>query len=244
MINYAHNGASEYAPENTKSAFYLALLQGANGIETAVRRCASGELVLFCESELDSVSNGSGTVCERSLEDLKKLHISGNCPTLFYDTILTLREFLECFASYPISFALEIKEADLEKDILAMVREFGIADRTTITSFEFEFLKKVKEIDPSIRIGWLTELPEEKDLQALLAIGGEEICPHTKQITAENFYHWKEMGLSVCAWGMKGVRFMKNLYNLGVDAMSLKYPDRFCEYQGYMLSNDMIQKGE
>ena len=34
MINYAHRGASEYAPENTFSSFYLGLLQGANGIET------------------------------------------------------------------------------------------------------------------------------------------------------------------------------------------------------------------
>lgn len=34
MINYAHRGASEYAPENTVSSFYMGLQQGANGIET------------------------------------------------------------------------------------------------------------------------------------------------------------------------------------------------------------------
>lgn len=34
MINYAHRGASEYAPENTLSSFYMGLSQGANGIET------------------------------------------------------------------------------------------------------------------------------------------------------------------------------------------------------------------
>ena len=38
MINYAHRGASEYAPENTLSSFYLGMLQGANGIETDVQR--------------------------------------------------------------------------------------------------------------------------------------------------------------------------------------------------------------
>ena len=46
MINYAHRGASEYAPENTLSAFYLGLLQGANGIETDVQRTKDGQLVL------------------------------------------------------------------------------------------------------------------------------------------------------------------------------------------------------
>ena len=38
MINYAHRGASEYAPENTLSSFYLGLQQGANGIETDVQK--------------------------------------------------------------------------------------------------------------------------------------------------------------------------------------------------------------
>ena len=175
---------------------------------------------------------------------IEKLHITGSCPTLFYDTVMTLREFLECFASYPVSFAIELREADLEQDVLELIREFGISSRTTLTSFEFEYLKKVKEIDPSIRIGWLTELPEEEDVQALLKIGGEEICPHTKQITAENLSHWKELGLSVRAWGMKGKRFLKLLYDLGVDGMSVNFPDRFCEYNGYILSNEKIQKGE
>ena len=47
MINYAHRGASEYAPENTLSSFYLGLLQGANGIETDIQRTKDGVLVLF-----------------------------------------------------------------------------------------------------------------------------------------------------------------------------------------------------
>ena len=38
FINYAHRGASAYAPENTLSAFYLGLEMGANGIETDIRR--------------------------------------------------------------------------------------------------------------------------------------------------------------------------------------------------------------
>ena len=59
MINYAHRGASEYAPENTMSAFYLGLIYGADGIETDVQRTKDGELVLFHDDTLDRVTDGS-----------------------------------------------------------------------------------------------------------------------------------------------------------------------------------------
>ena len=71
MINYAHRGASEYAPENTLSAFYLGLMQGANGIETDVRRTKDGELVLFHDSKLARVTDGDGPLAEHSLAELK-----------------------------------------------------------------------------------------------------------------------------------------------------------------------------
>ena len=32
FVNYAHRGASEYAPENTLLAFYTGIYMGANGI--------------------------------------------------------------------------------------------------------------------------------------------------------------------------------------------------------------------
>ena len=50
MINYAHRGASEYAPENTLSSFYLGLLQGANGIETDVQKTKDGNVrFAYCD---------------------------------------------------------------------------------------------------------------------------------------------------------------------------------------------------
>mgnify|MGYP002539712103 CR=1 FL=1 len=36
MINYAHRGASEYAPENTLPAFRLAMEMGADGFENDI----------------------------------------------------------------------------------------------------------------------------------------------------------------------------------------------------------------
>ena len=50
LINYAHRGASGYAPENTFAAFYLGQQMGANGIETDVQRTRDGETtpLVYC----------------------------------------------------------------------------------------------------------------------------------------------------------------------------------------------------
>ena len=78
MINYAHRGASEYAPENTLSSFYLGLLQGANGIETDVQKTKDGVLVLFHDDTLDRVSNKQGKLCDYTWDELKDAEIYGN----------------------------------------------------------------------------------------------------------------------------------------------------------------------
>ena len=138
MINYAHRGASEYAPENTLSAFYLGMLQGANGIETDVQKTKDGVLVLFHDDTVDRVSDGSGKLCDHTFDELKALKIYGNNTTGFYDRIITLREFLEKFANYDIAFAIELKGPDVEAETLEMVKEFAIMEKTTFTSFKFE----------------------------------------------------------------------------------------------------------
>ncbi|MBR7165849.1 MAG: glycerophosphodiester phosphodiesterase [Clostridia bacterium] len=144
MINYAHRGASEYSPENTLSSFYLGLIQGANGIETDVRRTKDGELVLFHDSKLSRVTDGDGLLAEHTLAELKKLRVYGNSTNTFYDRIPTYREFLEHFASYDIRFAIELKAEDIEADVLRLSKEFGILEKTTFTSSHFDYLKKLK----------------------------------------------------------------------------------------------------
>ena len=75
MINFAHRGASEYAPENTLSSFYLGLMQGANGIETDVQKTKDGVPILFHDETLDRVSNATGKICDFTYEELKTAKI-------------------------------------------------------------------------------------------------------------------------------------------------------------------------
>ncbi len=230
MINYAHRGASEYAPENTLSSFYLGLLQGANGIETDVQKTKDGVLVLFHDDTLDRVSNKQGKLCDYTWDELKGIEIYGSCTTGFYDRIVTLKEFLEKFSQYDINFAIELKVADIEKETLEMVKAFGIMNKTTFTSFNFQYIKRIKELDSFARVGWLTSSVDEVTIKCLLGIGGEEIAPKAELLTDEIMETLRNAGLGVRAWGVFNIALMKKMCGLGVDGMTVNFPDTLQEY--------------
>ena len=230
MINYAHRGASEYAPENTLSSFYLGLLQGANGIETDVQRTKDGVLVLFHDDTIDRVTDGNGSLSDYTFDELKKLKIYGNSTTSFYDRIVTLKEFLEKFAFYDIHFAIELKGEGVEEETLSMVKEYGILEKTTFTSFNFDYIKKIKELDKNARIGWLTQNPDEKEIQELLNISGEEMAPQAEYITDDMVKKLRSRGLGIRAWGVFNVALMKKMCALNVDGMTVNFPDRLYQY--------------
>ncbi len=230
MINYAHRGASEYAPENTLSSFYLGLLQGANGIETDVQMTKDGELVLFHDDTLDRVSNGKGKLSDYTLKELKELKIYGNATCGFYDRIITFREFLEKFSKYDIKFAIELKGPGVEEDTLKLIDEFGILDKTTFTSFNFDYIKKIKELNPDARVGWLVGEATDEIIEKLLAIGGEEMAPCAEHISKELIEKLKKLNLGVRAWGVTSVAIMKKMCDLNVDGMTVNFPDRLFEY--------------
>lgn len=230
MINYAHRGASEYAPENTLSSFYLGLLQGANGIETDVQRTKDGALVLFHDDRVDRVSDGQGFLRDFTLAELKELKIYGNNTHGFYDSVVTLEEFLKIFSRYDIRFAMELKGPDVEQDTLALIRKFGIQNRTTFTSFQFPYIEKIKQLDKMARVGYLTENTDQNKINQLLSIGGEEIAPRANEITDMSISLWRNLGLGVRAWGVQTIPIMKEMCRLQVDGMTVNFPDRLFQY--------------
>src|SRR5436853_1370309 len=68
-----HRGASGYAPENTLSAFNLAMDQGADGVELDVTLSADGVPVVIHDDTLDRTTSGHGPVGALTLAQLKRL---------------------------------------------------------------------------------------------------------------------------------------------------------------------------
>ena len=75
FVNYAHRGASAYAPENTMSSFKKAFQIGSNGIELDLQKTKDGKIVIFHDDEIDKKSNGTGRISDYTYKELLKYDI-------------------------------------------------------------------------------------------------------------------------------------------------------------------------
>ena len=222
FVNYAHRGASQYAPENTMMAFDLGLSMGANGIETDVQLTKDGVAVLFHDNTLERMTGKPGSVCDYTYEELRWFWVEKG---ILRDRIPTLQEFLDRYADKDITFALEIKAPAAYKAVADAVRSYGIDKKTVVTSFHFEALLDLRSYAPELTAGYLTKNIDETTLQKMRNAGIDELCPKAEEITPEKVTVWHEKGFNVRAWGVFNPELMEQAFHAGVDGMTVNFPD-------------------
>ena len=223
FINYAHRGASEYAPENTFLSFYLGLNMGANGIETDVQLTKDNIPVLFHDDTLERVTGEKGTISDYTLLELKKFWVKkGN----LRDKIVTLEDFLIHFKDMDITFAIELKGDNTAKVTADLIRKYSVMEKTVVTSFKYKELIDLKTYAPEFTAGYLAIGIEDSVLLSMKKDGIEEFCPEAHFITGELCKKWHDLGFNVRAWGVYNEELMKSAYIAGVDGMTVNFPDK------------------
>ncbi len=227
FINYAHRGASEYAPENTMMAFYLGMHMGANGIETDVRLTKDGVAVLFHDGTLERMCSAPGGVADYTYEELQKITArKGN----IYDQIPTLDDFLRLFSFRPITFAIELKAVGVASETARLLRKYNMVDKTVVTSFIFDELVRFRECAPEFKTGYLTSNITDELLAKMKELGIREICPEAALANRETVQKWHDMGFNVRAWGVYNEELMKQAYDAGCNGMTVNFPDKLVAY--------------
>jgi len=233
----AHRGASSYAPENTLPAFDLALKMGASHIELDVHLTTDGEVVVIHDDALDRTSDGHGPVSGCSLAEIKGLDAGRWFGGPFAEhgaepfRIPTLAEVLIRYGGRA-HLHIEIKEttAALVPATVALIRESGLQQHVTLTSFHLQALVEARQIAPELEAGWLVAAPTEEIVSRALALGLAQICPRADQVTAEAVRALHARGLVVRAWGVSDEALMRRAVEAGVDGMTVNFPDVLLAY--------------
>lgn len=156
----AHRGSSEFAPENTLSAFRKALKDGAHAIELDARLTKDKEIVVIHDSKLDRTTNGYGKVEDMFLKDLKKFDAgSWFSPAYSSERIPTLEEVFKLLKK-KIGINIEIKPRIkhpefMIKKCIELIEKYALHKCVLISSFEHSLVRKVKILDERISTGIL-----------------------------------------------------------------------------------------
>ena len=227
FVNYAHRGASEYTPENTLLAFYTGMYMGANGIETDVQMTKDGVLVLFHDDTIVRLTGAEGSIRDYTLEQLRQFTFENNGLT---DKIVVFEDFLQQFGWREISFAIEIKQAGIETQVVDMIRKYHLEAKTIVTSFMLGSVRATKAYAPEQKVGLLTKEVTDELLAELKAIGAEQLCPRATDVTEESVARWHEQGFEVRAWDVKDEILMRQVYDAGAKGMTVNFPDKLTSY--------------
>ncbi len=226
FINYAHRGASAYAPENTLAAFYLGWQMGANGVETDVQRTRDGVPVLFHDNDLMRIAGRPEAIHDLTYAELLQIDFGVHMDEKFAgERIPPLEEFLRHFGGKGLHFAIEIKELGVEADTLRLIRQYVPDEQVIVTSGIWDALMTARQLDAKMRLGYLAKRLTDDVLAAARREGIGQICPKASVLTPQWNETLRQQGFSVRAWGIDSEETMRRMLALQVDGMTINFPD-------------------
>jgi len=226
-LNIAHRGASGTFPENTLSAFRAAIDAGADMCELDVQLTRDGAVVVIHDETVNRTSDGRGKVAELTLEEIQRL----DAGAWFKDgssrgeRIPTLDAVFGATAGR-CGLNIELKAAGAEGQVAAVMQKRDAFGTSIVSSFNWDYLAKIRDLDSRIRFGLLAERGSTDLLMAAVAMHAHAINPRFDMVTADLCKAAHERGLMVYTWTVDPPEAMRRLIEFGVDGIMTNYPDR------------------
>jgi len=217
MLRVAHRGARAYAPENTLRSFKKALEIGVDAVELDVRKTKDNQLVVIHDADVKRTTDGEGLVSELTLEQIKSFSAEEG------EKIPTLQEALD-FLDKKVMVFIELKEVDLEEQVLSVVQKLGMQKNIVIVSFLEDALKKVKELNKDIATG-LIYAKHKNPLKAALELKANYLLALYRFTRTANVEKAHENGLKVIVWTINSPQEAEEYAKKGVDGIASDKPD-------------------
>lgn len=225
----SHRGESMDAPENSIAAFRLSLERRTDGMECDVHLTADGQVVVAHDEHTGRMGDRLLEISENTLEELRKVNISGACEQYPDEHIPLLSEVLPLLGEGRV-FYIELKPGcpALVPAVAQVLAGSGIpAEQIVIISFDKELVTLSKKQMPQYCALWLASLWDRsitagsllKELEAMNA-DGIDICINEYLITPEFVRTMHEAGKIVAVWTIDQPYQAKRMIDIGVDAVT------------------------
>jgi glycerophosphoryl diester phosphodiesterase len=224
-----HRGAPRRARENTLDSLDFAESFGVDAVEFDVRQTRDGEAVLFHDED---ILLGTQRIPVRSFtsREIERLTLPSDLGEYH---IPRLEHVFHRFGT-ALSYIVEVKSGPgmqlgtMARRVARLAREYGVADRCLVASFDAELLKRMREADPEIATSYLFDHPI-----ALPAPGQpapifppvDAIGPRRDLVTPALLASAAAANLSVNPWTVDEPDEIQRLIAAGVSSITTNAPD-------------------
>jgi glycerophosphoryl diester phosphodiesterase len=222
--NIAHRGGRKWAPENTLSAFRKSLEFGVDGVELDIQRCASGEIVVFHDEDLNRTTNGAGLLVDSSFAELRRLSAGEWFDPAFKDErVPLLSEVLELIGGR-IGINIELKNTPIEypgmdDELLELIADYPAPETLIISSFDHKLMRQVHAKAPHLKIALLGAAVLVDLKQTATAIGAQYFHPSYDCLRIDVAQEAHAAGLEVNVWTCNSQREWRDCLRMQVDGI-------------------------
>lgn len=208
-----HRGCAAQCPENTVRAVRRAA-KYLDAIEVDIRRCDTGELVVFHDETVDRLTDASGAVADLAWSDLRELEVLDSG-----ESIPRLVDVLDVFPD-EVRAQLELKDTGLASDVRAVVTDYDID--VTVSSFRPAILRELTDLDWDVATGYLFEADPASSLGIAIEHGCDVVHPHYDLCLDTDIVRTAQAaGLDVVAWkAARTTEEIERLRAVGVDGVT------------------------
>ncbi len=211
----AHRGASAYEHENSLSAFRASIEMGADGVELDVHVTADGVPVVHHDG-----AAGGLRIADVALDALAQHQLPNG------EVIPTLAQALDVLGSEQLVF-VEVKDlpAEHDKQVLDVLAIGPAPSNYRIHAFDHRIVRRLRERTPELRCGVLSCSYALRPFMSLLDVGASVLWQREELVDAALIEEGRAMGLRVFAWTTDDPKRMRELVDMGVDALCTNKPD-------------------
>ncbi len=219
-----HRGARRDAPENTISAFELAMAQGADGVELDVRMSQDGELFVHHDDHVRTASGRHVLLSRLSGAQVRALSTHSGHP------LPSLHEVLLFAARTGALLNVELKGDGpaplyMAREAARQIRIFG-GTGILLSSFSVAQVFALARLLPELPVALLMHkkqrlVPWTLPLRSLGAVGAH---PEVSMVTPRLLHRVREQSCLVNVWTVNDPEQARELCLAGVDALITDVP--------------------
>lgn len=228
-------------------AFENAVALGVDMLEMDMHVTADGVLVLMHDETVDRTTNGSGSIEQMTLAELKTLdagyHWTDDGGQTYPHrgqgiTAATVEEVFQAFPDMPMNIEIKlVEQRPVAEPFCALVRRYGMQKKVLVASFHQDALDEFRVACPEVSTSatmnevidffarhflflGATYSPEAQAVQVPEYRSGLHVL--TSRFVQDAYAR----NMHVHAWTINEAEDMQRMIDLGVDGIITDYPDR------------------